>query len=639
MNNQAPVLTISLLASNRPDTIRKCLDSLRPIMDAIACELILVDTSKSEQIHSILCEYTDQVYEFEWCNDFSKARNVGLQKARGEWFLFLDDDEWFIDAEGVISFFQTGEYKKYGYANYVVRNYMDIHYSTYSDGYVTRMVRLDEDTEFKSKVHEYLYPIQGARKDIDALVGHSGYVFETEEKKRAHFKRNYELLLDMLREEPENVRWKMQMVQELSAIGEWGELLTFCQEQISKGTIEIGSYDTVYGNPALGTFYAGCAQGFLRLKKYKECICFCEEAFRNTNNTEVLKTQLYFYMAECYEGLCNWQLAEEYVKRYLEQAQSLVKNLDLMRSHKMVALLGETFDENHIRNAYHKLICIGLKQNRVDELSQYYAQLGLDQKVVTIAEEVLESLYNALLTMDTESILVKLLEDSYHNDGLRKYFSDKMLEAVRNDAQSIDALVKTYAQVNVCNGDVLFAKAYVASDVNEKEELRRLYCQMRQVESAINKEFIEDSDDDILQKFYDYMVGMLEYYLVVCPEEWFEGTMEHLPRDARGAACLNQMFGRGASDVEGKLSDLRECVKNIPELGEKIKRLAECITNVKENAVNEQLLQMVKLMKEKIRFMIEQGLRKEALDVIRQVQDLAPWDQELVELEEEILNE
>ena len=125
MEQGQPLLSISLLASNRIATIRRCLDSLLPIMETLPCELIIVDTSTQPEVRELLREYTDCVIPFLWCNDFAKARNCGLAEARGEWFLYIDDDEWFEDADEIIRFFTSGEYRDYGYANYVQRNFFD----------------------------------------------------------------------------------------------------------------------------------------------------------------------------------------------------------------------------------------------------------------------------------------------------------------------------------------------------------------------------------------------------------------------------------------------------------------------------------------------------------------------------------
>ena len=53
-NRKKPVISISLLASNRKETTRKCLDSLQPIMEQIPSELIIVDTGCDEEQRQVL---------------------------------------------------------------------------------------------------------------------------------------------------------------------------------------------------------------------------------------------------------------------------------------------------------------------------------------------------------------------------------------------------------------------------------------------------------------------------------------------------------------------------------------------------------------------------------------------------------
>ena len=54
------VLTISILISKRPDTVRKCLDSIKPILEELDAELILTDTGCGEEVRGIIEEYDSE---------------------------------------------------------------------------------------------------------------------------------------------------------------------------------------------------------------------------------------------------------------------------------------------------------------------------------------------------------------------------------------------------------------------------------------------------------------------------------------------------------------------------------------------------------------------------------------------------
>ena len=101
-------LTIGMLVSNRVHLIRKVMEGIKPLLLEIPAELIVVDTKGTEGDGSIdiVKEYTDKIYSFTWCNDFSKARNVILEHAQGEWYLALDDDEIFEGTQEIIDFLQ-----------------------------------------------------------------------------------------------------------------------------------------------------------------------------------------------------------------------------------------------------------------------------------------------------------------------------------------------------------------------------------------------------------------------------------------------------------------------------------------------------------------------------------------------------
>ena len=135
-------LTISILASNRKDTIPQCLESLKPLLERVNSELIITDTGCDQDLVEYMRGYTDSIIKFQWCDDFAEARNVGLRLARGQWFMFIDDDEWFEDVSELIDFFNSDESEKYESAKYIVRNYHTSEGKSYTEGVVGRVFRV-----------------------------------------------------------------------------------------------------------------------------------------------------------------------------------------------------------------------------------------------------------------------------------------------------------------------------------------------------------------------------------------------------------------------------------------------------------------------------------------------------------------
>lgn len=222
-------VTITMLVSNRKDTIRKCMDSIKPILEQVPSELIVVDTGSTDGSMDIVREYTDRIVKFEWCNDFSKARNAGLEGASGEWVMSLDDDEWFDDVSEIVDFFNTGEYKHYNRAIYVARNYADLEGRDWSDSNACRMVKRFPDTCYTGRVHEFIGPLMNPTKYFDAFVHHYGYAFQSEEEHRKHAGRNISLMEIELAESPEDMRIIPQMVQECFSLKETDRVLELCR--------------------------------------------------------------------------------------------------------------------------------------------------------------------------------------------------------------------------------------------------------------------------------------------------------------------------------------------------------------------------------------------------------------------------
>ena len=82
-------LSLCMIVKNEEDNIGQCLQSIRPVVD----EIIVVDTGSTDRTMDIAKTFGARVYNFEWTDSFSDARNFSLSKASGRWILILDADE------------------------------------------------------------------------------------------------------------------------------------------------------------------------------------------------------------------------------------------------------------------------------------------------------------------------------------------------------------------------------------------------------------------------------------------------------------------------------------------------------------------------------------------------------------------
>ncbi len=58
-----------------------------------ADEIIIVDTGSTDRTKEIAKKYTTKIFDFVWCDDFSKARNYGIERCTGEFIIWLDADD------------------------------------------------------------------------------------------------------------------------------------------------------------------------------------------------------------------------------------------------------------------------------------------------------------------------------------------------------------------------------------------------------------------------------------------------------------------------------------------------------------------------------------------------------------------
>lgn len=142
-----------MIVKNEEDNISRCLNSVKDLFD----EIIIVDTGSTDKTKKIAKQYTNKIYDFEWVNDFSKARNYSFSKAKMDYIMWLDADD----------IIPKKELKKLLKLKESLDKNIDIYMLKYNIGfdelgncnfsyYRERIVKNNKIHKWNDRVHEYI---------------------------------------------------------------------------------------------------------------------------------------------------------------------------------------------------------------------------------------------------------------------------------------------------------------------------------------------------------------------------------------------------------------------------------------------------------------------------------------------------
>ncbi len=83
-------LSLCMIVKNEEDVLARCLESVKDCVD----EIVIADTGSQDNTKEIARRYHASVYDFPWQDDFAAARNFALSKTNGDYFLWLDADDY-----------------------------------------------------------------------------------------------------------------------------------------------------------------------------------------------------------------------------------------------------------------------------------------------------------------------------------------------------------------------------------------------------------------------------------------------------------------------------------------------------------------------------------------------------------------
>lgn len=195
------MISICMIAKNEEKNIDKC---LRPLQK-LGYEIVVVDTGSTDRTKELVAKYTDKIYDFAWCDDFSAARNYAACMASGEWILAVDFDEYLERCiPGELEKFAKTYPKSVGM---ILRKNPHGGESGQQRMMTERVARFYPKAtyEYVGRIHEQVSAKnlgEMSYKPLGMIFYHAGY--ESKEDLTRKAQRNLELLLKDLGEHPED---------------------------------------------------------------------------------------------------------------------------------------------------------------------------------------------------------------------------------------------------------------------------------------------------------------------------------------------------------------------------------------------------------------------------------------------------
>lgn len=439
-------LSIGMIVKNESKYLRMCLEGLKPILNNIDAELVIVDTGSTDDTVEIAKLYTDKVFYHQWNNDFSEARNITIEKSEGEWYFYLDADEILENPKSIIDFFNKGNHKDFKAVALKIENLAKEDRSKIGTTFHSRrIVKKDKNIRFTSKIHEHL-PNMVPVYLSDAVLIHYGYIQTNSNFVNEKAKRNIEIIKDELKTEPNSIFLLYHLAQtyvfnyyyiealeparkaleiarksKVYPMHVYTLMLDTCiknqlyfeaektaEEVLDAKLEENSAYINIY-------FYLAQAQGMLKKNKkaignYIKCLTLFQKYEDNSLTIDLSATvadfggekYVYSQIAALYDSLLDYENSIEYTKKILNLAKEKRDNSE----------------QDYYYKAVSQIVKLGVKYNRYDSLVAFYNEIINEENEM-----------KSVLTDRFENTLESMLDNNMkHTDAVIEHFAELKIE-------------------------------------------------------------------------------------------------------------------------------------------------------------------------------------------------------------------
>jgi glycosyltransferase involved in cell wall biosynthesis len=345
-------ISLCVITKNEENNIKRCLECVSDIL----FEKIVVDTGSADKTIEIAKNMGATVYDFEWIDDFSAARNFAISKAKGDWIVFLDADEHIESSqmellEKLINL-AIKENKECIVSKLI--NYIPDSNKKNMQSITTtvRVFKNDKNLRYFGAIHEMLRPIKNRQlRALDAsesfIVYHSGYANE-EVKRKDKSNRNLTLLFKELKRNPNNILTLFYIGESLMINHKFEEAVSYLEK--SK---ELLKNQMKNNHPLLYKIYCNLLICTVRRNfEFKQFQRFYKEA----NEFDRECPDFYFYIGKKLYTIGEYERAVEYYELCFNKISSFNYNFESKVLSRLNNIYEELLDLYIMLENHHKIV-------------------------------------------------------------------------------------------------------------------------------------------------------------------------------------------------------------------------------------------------------------------------------------------
>ena len=399
-------ISLCMIVRDEENTLPLCINSVKDIVD----QMVIVDTGSLDNTIQIAKSFGAEVYDYEWSDHFSKARNESIKYAKGDWILWMDADET-LDPSSTSELKKiTGNNKKYHFYSVKISSKNDYENKViYSDAH--RIFPNGLGIQFENRIHEQIYPSAisvGAQEKLTEIhIIHEGYNL-TEKKYKKKLLRNLPLLEKMVEEDRQNSYAHFTLAQNYSGLNKYEDAIKHFKISIQFDTL--GNSLTVDALNVMSQIYSFLEE-WEKAKKYS----------KKSIKLNPMQSGAYYMLYKCSEQQNNYDQSVKHLKLLLRNTKRLksqpnnIGNDVLISEDKIIKTLGDTYTkigrQDKAFEFYSQITGDSLTKSILWKIIHLSGELGEWDRLIGILEEYLKK------NNDIEIDIYDILGQSYIKTG------------------------------------------------------------------------------------------------------------------------------------------------------------------------------------------------------------------------------